>query len=154
MRWCTCKQNSHGGAYLCALMNALFTCFVPCGEHVPTCHVLLVCIFGETCFFFPPLLPLLFVFCQRLQEAATFSLMFLLLYFRLKKHRQRLFAYNTAFSWFAEHKLPGNWFAVLLENAITPVGGDRRLPRNGRHGCYLPSGWFARLGGVSTSYYG
>lgn len=35
-----------------------------------------------------------------------------------------MFAYDTAFSRFAEHKLPGNWFAVLLENALTPAGGD------------------------------
>lgn len=37
-----------------------------------------------------------------------------------------------AFSWFAEHKLPCNWFPFLLANEITPVGGDCLLLSVGR----------------------
>lgn len=42
--------------------------------------------------------------------------------FRAKWNLQLLFACDMAFSWFAEHKLPCNCFAVLLEDAISAVG--------------------------------
>lgn len=60
-----------------------------------------------------------------------------------------------AFSWFAEHKLPCNWFASLLANAMTPVGCDCLLLSVGRDATICKTGdWISFHNTITMNKHG